>query len=135
MAVEFPQASEEIRALLKNPDIKGMIASVEELLLDDKDLTPEEWKYYQRRIEGKIDTLADEIKTTAKSLTEIDPADPIAVKQRKVKLQKNLISFLQTVFDKLKQIFKWIFDQIKNGIKWCWGKLKEAYSSFKKLFS
>lgn len=135
MAMEFPEASDEIKGILSDPDIKRMIASVEELLMDERDLTPEQWKYYQQRIDGKIDNLTQEIKTTAKSLTEINPSDPMDVKKQKVRLQKHLINFLQEAFDKLKRTVKWIFDQIKNGIKWCWGKLKEAFTSFKRLFN
>ena len=134
MATDFPEASDEIRAILCNPDIQQMIESVEELLLDDRDLTPEQWKYYQDRIDGKIQSLTQDIKTTAKKLTSINPADSIEVKTQKVRLQKHLISFLQDTFDKLKRAFSWVFNQIKNGIKWCWGKLKETFSSFKRLF-
>lgn len=135
MSIEFPEATPEIKAILKNPNVKRMIEAVEELLLDDKDLTPEQWEYYQKRVSGKIDNLADDIKTTTKQLTDIKPEDSVEEKLKKLQLQKTLIDFLQNVFDKLKKTFQWIFQQIKNGVLWCWGKLKDAFSSFKKLFS
>ena len=135
MAVEFPQASDEIRAILSNPDIQRMIASVEELLVKDHDLTPDQWIYYQKRIDGKIDKLTQEIKSTASSIAHIDPSDAMEVKTRKVRIQRHLISFLSAAFNKLKEAFKWIFSQIKNGIEWCWGKLKETFSAFKRLFN
>lgn len=134
MSVKFPEASDEIKAILTIPDIKEMIGAVEQLILDDKDLTPEQWNYYKQRVNGKIEVLADEIKNVAKKVTEIKPDDPKEEKLQKVRLQKSLLSFLEATFDSLKRAFQWIFDQISKGIKWCWGKLKEAYSAFKGLF-
>ena len=134
MSVEFPEATDEIKTILTNPDIKKMIEAVEQLILDDRDLTPEQWNYYQQRVSGKIDKLADEIKSTAKKVTEINPGDTMEEKRQKVRLHKHLISFLESAFESLKKAFQYIFDQIKKGIKWCWGKLKETYASFKRLF-
>jgi len=134
MSVEFPEANDEIKAILRNPDIQKMIDDVEALLLDDRDLTPDQWKYYQQRINGKIDVLTDDIKKTTKDIAQINPYDSTEVKAQKVRLHKHLLSFLEKAFNKLKETFKRIFDQIKNGIKWCWGKLKETFSSFKRLF-
>lgn len=135
MAMKFPEASGEIKAILSNPSIQKMMDSVEQLLLDEKDLTPQQWKYYQQRINSTIDDLTKQFKTTAKDLTEINSLDSVEVKLIKFRLQKCLIDFLQNTFDKLKEYVNNIFDQIKKGIKWCWGKLKEAFASFKRLFN
>lgn len=134
MSVEFPEATDEIKAILTNPDIKKMIEAVEQLIVDDRDLSAEQWEYYKQRVNGKIEKLTDEIKSTAKKLTDIDPTDTMEEKRQKLRLHKHLISFLENAFESLKKAFRYIFQQIKKGIKWCRDRLKETYASFKRLF-
>ena len=135
MAVEFPQASDEIRAILLNGDVRQISLKVQEWLTAGRDLTPEQWRLYQDKINGKVDQMAGEMASAVKQLIDINTSDPIAVKLRKVRINDHTLSFLGAVFVKLKEALQWIFTQIKNGIDWCLERMRETFSAFTALFS
>ena len=126
---------DDIKALLCVYSIHKMMEGVEQMLLQGRDLTPDQWKHYQQRISGEIDHLGNEIMKAAKQLTEIKPGDSVEEKSRKISLHNSLFSLLEAAVDDLKRSVTRICNQVGNGIKWCWEKLKEAYSSFKRLFN
>ena len=135
MAVEFPQAEDEMRAIFATEDFQQRLNRVEELLNQGIDLTPEQWKAFQRQTDDTIGNLLEEIKKLGEKVTRIDPSDPMEVKKTKIVLQRTYVTFVQSTFDKLKETLQWIFTQIINGTQWCWEKLKETFTAFRAVFS